>query len=83
MPIHPLKPDDPIEDFTRAVRKATKMGMDYSDNLEEINKYIEANNVQWGECAILDFLGSVKSVRDSIAGLKKATKQPKAKLTEK
>lgn len=75
MPTRPLTPDDPIEDFIRAVRKATKKGIDYSCNLEEINKYIEANNVQWGECAVLDFLGSVKTVRDSIFGLKNASKR--------
>ncbi len=74
MPTRPLMPDDPIKDFIKAVRKATAMGINYSYSLEEINKYIKANNVQWGECAVLDFLGSVKTVHDSIIGLKNATK---------
>lgn len=64
----PPKKPDPTKEFLSKVRKATKMGKEYSALVGEIAEYINANDVEWSGESVVDFQSSVKMVRDTVSG---------------
>jgi len=56
------------EEFIEKVAKAIEMGREYSALLRQLAAYIEDHGVHWNGEEKLEFMATLKAVRESIPG---------------